>query len=147
MVAIARPAQYAVVHERRHPPFHWNDVMRSTALHAALAVLTLSAHACSKPGQPSEPGPPAEIVSVQAVRVTPQAVQFLAIGETRQLLATVVPADATDQAITWESTDSSVASVDAGGLVTAKAAGSGVFITVYTRDGRHEASVNVSVNP
>lgn len=83
---------------------------------------------------------------MQAVRVTPQVVQFAAIGETRQLRATVVPADATDQAITWESTDSSVASVDAGGLVTAKAAGSGVFITVYTRDGRHEASVNVSVN-
>lgn len=112
-------------------------------LRAGLALLALSSQACNNPGQPSEPGP----VPVQGVRVTPQVVQLTRIGETRQLVATVSPVDATDQAVTWESTDSSVASVDAGGLVTAKAAGVGVFITVYTRDGRHEASVNVSVIP
>jgi uncharacterized protein YjdB len=52
----------------------------------------------------------------------------------------------TDQTISWESTDSTVTSVDANGVVTAKAAGSGVFITVTTHDGRHEASANASVN-
>ena len=121
--------------------------MRSPLLRAAFALLALNAQACNNPGQPSEPGPPPAVVPVQGVRVTPQVVQFTRIGETRQLVATVSPVDATDQAVTWESTDSSVASVDAGGLVTAKAAGIGVFITVYTHDGRHEASVNVSVIP
>jgi len=122
-------------------------MMRSTARLVIFALLVLSAHACGSPGQPDEPDLPGNIVFVQGVRLTPQVVQFLAIGETRQLLATVSPANATDQAISWESTDSSVASVDAAGLVTAKASGSGVFITVYTHDGRHQASVNVSVNP
>jgi uncharacterized protein YjdB len=120
--------------------------MRST-VQATFTLLVLSANACMNPGQPSDPDPSANIVSVQGVKVTPQTVQLLALGDTRQLLATVSPANATDQAIVWESTDSSVVSVDAVGLVTAKAAGSGVIITVYTHDGRHQASVNVSVNP
>lgn len=119
--------------------------MKSLLFRAGFALLVLGAPACSGPGEPSEP-PPA-IVPVQGVRVTPQAVQFSRIGETRQLVATVSPVDATDQAVTWESTDSSVASVDAAGLVTARAAGFGVFITAYTHDGRHEATVNVSVIP
>jgi alpha-amylase len=111
------------------------------------ALLVLTANGCSNPGQPSDPDPPANTVSVLAVKVTPQTVQFGALGETKQLLATISPANATDQAIVWESTDSSVASVDAVGRVTAKAVGSGVFITAYTHDGRHQASVNVSVSP
>ena len=75
----------------------------------------------------------------------PQVIQFSKVGETRQLVATVAPTNATDQAVTWESTDVTVASVDATGLVTAKAAGIGIFVTVITHDGHHEASANVSV--
>jgi len=110
-------------------------------------MLILSSYACDNPGQPSEPDPPAGMVSVQAVRVTPQAVQFLAIGETRQLRATIFPTDATDQDISWESSDPRVATVSPTGLVTAQSSGIGVFITAYTHDGGHQASVNVSVNP
>jgi uncharacterized protein YjdB len=84
---------------------------------------------------------------VEGVKVTPQVIVFPAIGETTQLSATVSPANATDKAIAWESTDSTVAAVDAFGRVTAMAVGSGVFITVSTHDGHHQASVNVSVNP
>ena len=86
-------------------------------------------------------------VSVQGVIVTPQVIQFSAIGETKNLSATISPAYATDQAISWASTNPAVASVDANGLVTAKAVGFGVFITVTTHDGQHEASANVRVNP
>lgn len=120
--------------------------MRSTALQVMCALLLMSGNGCNDPAEPGTPVPP-DVVSVQAVRVTPLVIQFDAIGETRQLTATVSPANATDQAITWESTNSGVATVDATGLVTAQAAGAGVFITAYTHDGRHEASVNVSVNP
>jgi uncharacterized protein YjdB len=120
--------------------------MRSTILQLSSALLLLSANACGDAAQTGDPDPPANVVPVHGVRVTPQSVQFGAVGETRRLVAAVAPSNATDQAIVWESTDSSVASVDAGGLVTAKAAGSGVFVTACTHDGRHEASVNVSVN-
>ena len=114
--------------------------MRSIARLATVALLALSATACSSPGE-SDPVP------VLGVKVTPQSFVFQTIGETKQMIATISPANATDQAIAWESTDSSVASVDSAGLVTAKAVGSGIFITAFTHDGHHQASVNVSVNP
>ena len=84
---------------------------------------------------------------MQGVKVAPQSILLTAIGETRQLVATVAPDDATDQAMTWESTDTSVATVDAAGLVTARAVGAGIFVTVITHDGHHQASVNVTVDP
>lgn len=85
-------------------------------------------------------------VAVQGVKVTPQQIQLSAIGETKDLVATIFPANATDQAVTWDSSDPKVVSVDAKGRITALAAGAGIFITVTTHDGRYEASVNVSVN-
>jgi uncharacterized protein YjdB len=124
-----------------------SDMIRSAGFFATLVLLLLGGSACGNPGEPGNPDPPTNVVPVQGVRVTPQVIQFSAIGETRQLTAVVFPTNATDQGIAWESTDSAVATVDAAGLVTAKAAGIGVFITAYTHDGRHEASVNVSVNP
>jgi uncharacterized protein YjdB len=74
-------------------------------------------------------------------------IKFATIGETRQLSAAVAPANATDQAIVGVSTESTVAVVDPVGMVTAKTAGTGIFITTCRYDGRHEASVNVSVDP
>lgn len=117
--------------------------MRSTALQVTIALLLLSQNGCSSPAQPD----PGAIVSVAAVKVTPQVIQFVAIGETRQLSGEVLPRNATDQAIVWESTDPTVATVDGTGLVTAKAAGAGVFVTAYSHDGGFQASANVSVNP
>jgi uncharacterized protein YjdB len=106
--------------------------------------LSLALNSCSNPTRPDAS---TNKVAVVGVRVTPQVVEFIAIGETRDLTATVSPANATDKTITWESTDPTVATVDAAGRVTAKAFGSGVFITAFTHDGLYESSANVSVNP
>jgi uncharacterized protein YjdB len=112
-----------------------------------ICSLALGETACSNPSQPRTPDPSTDIVSVQGVGVSPKVIHFLVIGESRQLSARVVPVNATDQAVAWESTDTTVATVDVYGRVTAKGAGSGIFITAYTHDGRHQASANVSVNP
>jgi uncharacterized protein YjdB len=123
-------------------------VVRGGILIASLiCALALGESACSDPSQPVNPDPSTTIVRVQGVKVTPQSIQFLAIGETQQLAATVSPADATDRSLVWESTDSAVATVDGVGRVTARGVGSGVFITAYTHDGGFQASVNVTVNP
>ena len=66
------------------------------------------------------------------------------VGETLQLHAVVSPEDAYNKAVTWTSSDSSVASVDTNGLVTAKAAGTAT-ITVTTEDGGKTASCTVTV--
>lgn len=62
------------------------------------------------------------------VNVTPVAVSsvvlnktdmWLMIGETAQLSATLLPEDAADKSVTWESTDDGIATVTDDGLVTA----------------------------
>lgn len=59
----------------------------------------------------------------------------LAQDATVTLRATIVPANVTDKAITWTSSNSSVATVDTNGKVTAKAAGTAT-ITVKTANSK-----------
>ncbi|WNJ19053.1 Ig-like domain-containing protein [Pontibacter sp. G13] len=64
--------------------------------------------------------------------------------QTQQLSATVAPSNATNQAVTWSSNNTGVATVDAQGLVTAVAAGSAT-ITVTTVDGGYTATAGITV--
>ena len=66
------------------------------------------------------------------------------VGTTDQLTATVKPADATDKSVTWASTNTGIATVDAAGKVTAVSAGA-VTITVTTTDGGKMAGCDVTV--
>ena len=68
----------------------------------------------------------------------------LSQGDTETLVATVVPSRATNKSVVWSSSAPSVASVDQGGKVTAKSAGSAV-ITVTTNDGGFTASCDLTV--
>jgi uncharacterized protein YjdB len=110
-------------------------------------ALALVGNGCGYTSQSDYPSSPMDPVSVEGVKAAPQSILLTAIGETRQLTATVAPDDATDKAVSWESSNSAVASVSATGLVTAKAIGAGVLVTVVTHDGGHQASVNVRVDP
>lgn len=67
----------------------------------------------------------------------------LEAGETQQLTATVLPENATNKAVTWSTSDASVATVK-NGLVTAVAEGTAT-ITVTTEDGGKTASCTVTV--
>ena len=65
-----------------------------------------------------------------------RAAMSLAVGKTRQLTATVYPANATDKDVIWFSDNNSIATVDSNGLVTA--VGEGVAaILVWTVDGNY----------
>ncbi len=68
----------------------------------------------------------------------------LTVGETIQLTATVSPSNATDKTVTWTSSNTSVATVNQSGLVTARAAGTAT-ITVTTNSGGKTASCTVTV--
>lgn len=65
-------------------------------------------------------------------------------NETVKLTPRIMPLNATNQNVTWSSSNSSVASVDSSGLVTAKSDGSAT-ITVTTVDGNYTASCNITV--
>ena len=68
------------------------------------------------------------------------------VGGSETLTATVAPADATNQKVTWKSSDAAVASVDANGKVTGVKAGEAT-ITVTTEDGGKTATCKVTVKP
>ncbi|MGO4730158.1 immunoglobulin-like domain-containing protein [Paenibacillus sp. 2KB_22] len=67
-------------------------------------------------------------------------------GQSGQLTATVLPANATKKAVTWSSSNPAVATVSATGQVTAVAAGT-AGITVTTVDGGFSSSATVTVTP
>ena len=66
-------------------------------------------------------------------------------GETVQLIAAVTPDNAVNKKLTWTTSDSSVATVDENGLVTAVANGTAI-ITVTTEDGEMTATSTITVN-
>jgi hypothetical protein len=68
----------------------------------------------------------------------------LTVGDTEQLTATIAPANATNKAVTWTSSNNSAATVSSTGLITAKAAGE-TTITVTTSDGSYTATCDVTV--
>ena len=67
----------------------------------------------------------------------------LRVGETVTLTATVKPDDATDKAVTWTTSDASVATVD-NGVVTANKVGSA---TITAKAGDKSATCSISVVP
>ncbi len=99
--------------------------------------LTLQAFLSPPPAPAPEPEPVTG-VGLDRVEAT------ILTGSTQQLVATVSPLDATDQGISWSSTDEAVASVDESGLVSGVKVGSAT-ITATTIDGGFTAGCAVTV--
>ena len=70
---------------------------------------------------------------------------ILDTGGSETLTATVAPADATNQKVTWKSDKPEIATVDDNGKVTAVKAGTAT-VTVTTRDGGKTATCRVTVS-
>ncbi|MFI3249286.1 MAG: Ig-like domain-containing protein, partial [Rikenellaceae bacterium] len=82
-------------------------------------------------------------ISVTGVSVSPTTVSLL-VNETYALTATVLPSNATNSAVTWSTSDASVATVSAGGVITTIGGGA-ARITATTADGSYTAYCVVSV--
>lgn len=81
--------------------------------------------------------------SVSGVSLPGDALELTA-GERETLTAQISPADASNKNVTWSSGDTSVATVDSNGNVTAVGAGS-TRITVTTEDGGKSAGRDITV--
>ncbi len=69
------------------------------------------------------------------------------VGKTVKLRATVYPTASADQSVTWSSSDTSIARVDANGVVTGKKEGT-VTITATAKDGsKIKGSIDIEVIP
>lgn len=86
-----------------------------------------------------------EPIPVTGVTLNPAALR-LNPGDTAQLTATVVPANADDKTVTWNSDNTSVATVDENGLVTA-VAGDGATAVITAMAGAETAECTVYVGP
>jgi len=92
---------------------------------------------------------PSTDIPVTGVNVTPTSVTINSIGGTTKLIATVEPTNATNKSLTWSSSNTSAATVNSSGIVTAVADGNST-ITVTTANGFSATSiitVKVGTNP
>lgn len=81
--------------------------------------------------------------AVTGVTVAPGTAS-IAVAATRQLTATVAPADA-NQAVTWTSATPSVATVNSSGLVTGVATGTSVITATSVADGTKTSTATITV--
>ena len=84
-----------------------------------------------------------QTVAVTGVSLSKTSLSLVEDGS-ETLTATITPSNATNKALSWKSSDASIASVDGSGKVTAVKAGSAT-ITVSTTDGGKTASCSVTV--
>jgi uncharacterized protein YjdB len=83
-------------------------------------------------------------VLVTGVSIHP-ATLSLFVGQTELLTGTVSPEDATDKSVVWSSSNETVATVDASGMVSAQADGTAKII-VSTNDGAFSDTCYLTVN-
>lgn len=88
---------------------------------------------------------PGEVVAPTAITVAP-ASATLDIGDVVSIAAALAPANATNKAVTWTSSDSSVATVDETGTVTAVATGTATITATSVADSTLTATCSITVN-
>ncbi|MEG2792679.1 MAG: Ig-like domain-containing protein, partial [Bacilli bacterium] len=86
-----------------------------------------------------------KVIPVESITVEPTSVS-IEEKQTQQLTATVLPDNATDRTVTWTSSISTVATVDAAGLVTALIPGD-TIITATAGDKTATCAVKVTAAP
>ena len=86
------------------------------------------------------------IVNVNSVELTPNKAAIYS-NRTLKLVATITPSNATNKKLTWSSSDPTIATVDATGLVTAISVGTAI-ITATSEDGGKTSSAEITItNP
>ena len=110
-----------------------------TAVSGGTAIITVTTH----DGDFTATCTVTVIKSITGVTLSPYVHKML-IEDTIQLYALTQPEDATNQIITYSSSNSTIASVDSNGLVTANELGNAT-ITVTTDDGGYTAECEISV--
>ncbi len=123
-----------------------NQTGKVTGVSAGTATITVTTQDGNKTATctVTVPDPSADPVAVTGVSLNKTSTS-LTVGATETLTATVAPANAANQAVTWSSNNTAVASVDQTGKVTGVSAGTAT-ITVTTQDGNKTATFTVTVS-
>lgn len=127
----------AIASSTAHKSFCYKDSTAGTF------TITASADSLVTGTQPITINPP--LVAVTGVTLDQPTLTLVVGGSAVTLRSTVLPAGATNQNVTWSSSNPTVASVDASGIVSPLSAGT-ASITVTTADGGFVATSSVAVN-
>lgn len=106
----------------------------------AILVALLATPSCKK--EKGAEGPPA--IEVSGVSVDKTTVGLM-VGEKVKLVATVIPEDATNKNVSYESDDNNIATVTQDGEISAVGEGS-IIVWVTTEDGQFKAGCKVYVS-
>lgn len=83
-------------------------------------------------------------IAVSSVSVSPTSAT-ISINSTKQLNASISPSNATNQGITWSSSNQNYATVDSNGLVTGKAKGTVTITATSQADATKKATAQIEV--
>ena len=82
-------------------------------------------------------------IDVKEIKLTPNE-SVVKTGSTTQVIAEIIPDNATNRDLIWESSDPSIATVDGNGIVKGLKSGT-VTITAKTKDGKVLASTTITI--
>lgn len=114
--------------------------MKGKSLFIALAMIVLGGSMIATSSCKKEKN---QVIEVTGIELGESSVE-MTVGTSHKLTATVLPENATEKGVVWESKDESIATVDQEGLVSAVKEGS-TQIIVRTANGNFSASCNVIV--
>ena len=125
----------------------WNYITTKQTLNAGNNTITLTANGSNGANidELLVAGNAVAPASVSGVSISPISFGINMFG-TRQLIATVLPTDAINKNVVWNSANATIASVSVTGLVTGTGVGT-TSINATTHDGWKVASADVTVNP
>ena len=84
-----------------------------------------------------------EVIEVEKVKLNKDLLS-IKVGDTTTIVARVYPTNATNQGITWSTTNSNIVEVDSNGMITAKSSGI-AYVIATTTDGKNMARCKVTV--
>ena len=114
--------------------------MKGKSLFIALAMIVLGGSMIATSSCKKEKN---QVIEVTGIELGESSVE-MTVGTSHKLTATVLPENATEKGVVWESKDESVATVDQDGLVSAVKEGS-TKIIVSTANGNFSAYCSVTV--
>lgn len=114
--------------------------MKGKSLFIALAMIVLGGSMIATSSCKKEKN---QVIEVTGIELGESSVE-MTVGTSHKLTATVLPENATEKGVVWESKDESIASVDQEGLVSAVKEGS-TQIIVSTANGNFSAVCNVII--
>lgn len=141
---------YLPVNANQNKDITWTSSNTGVAVVSSDGTVTAKANgsatitATSKLGLKATCSVTVKDIAVSSISVNPTSAT-ISNGSSKQLTATINPSNATNKGVTWTSSNSSIATVDSNGLVTAKSTGNVTITVTALGDTTKKATCSIEV--